>query len=52
MTFLDGLDKEVHQRALVVSVLGVGQFGEVGDVEADGLLVSGAGIHNVAHQQD
>ena len=50
MTFLDGLDKEVHQRALVVPVLGVGQLGEVGDVEPDRLLVPGAGVHDVAHQ--
>ena len=50
MTFLDGLYEEVHQRALVVPVLGVGQFGEVGDVEADRLLVPGAGIDDVAHQ--
>ena len=52
MTFLDGLDKEVHQRALIVPVLGVGQLGEVGDVEPDRLLVPGAGVHDVAHQQD
>ena len=52
MTFLDGLDKEVHQRALVIPVLGVGQLGEVGDVEPDRLLVPGAGVHDVAHQQN
>ena len=52
MAFLYRLHEEVKQGALVVSIFGVGQLWQVGNVKAQGLLVPRAGVHDVSHQQD
>ena len=46
------LAQEVEEVALVLAVLGVGQLGQVADVEADRLRVLGARVHDVADEQD
>ena len=52
MTLLNRFNQEMHQSALVVSVLGVGQFGKIRDVKANRLFILGSRIHDVSHQQD
>ena len=52
MAFLYRLHEEVKQGALVVSIFGVGQLWQVGNVKAQGLLVPRAGVHDVSHQKN
>ena len=52
MAFLYRLHEEVKQGALVVSIFGVGQLWQVGNVKAQGLLVPRASVHDVSHQKN
>ena len=52
MTLFYCFYKEMHQSALVVSVLCVGKFREIRNVKTHGLLILGSSIHDISHQQD
>ena len=48
---LHRVGQEMEERCFLVCRLGRAQFGQVAEVKPIGLLVSGASIHVVTHQQ-
>ena len=52
MAFLYCLHQEVQECDPVLSIFGVGQLWQVGNVKSQRLLVPRAGVHDVAHQEN
>ena len=52
MICFNDLHQEVHQRPLVVPVLGVPKLGQIRNMKSNRLFISRARIHNVAKKED